>query len=1220
MSNLMNTSVEENAKEGSNDAKTSITNTLSVATSTISTKKIMDDSGSHSILGVVKKKESCVPKGEDSTLIENNPQRIQGDIKNNDLQSSSSDSPKLHSAVDTHKMEIPLRNDKNSSRRVIPFAQSKQNIQLEYLGKRKISMNTTNVTPKDHSADSDDRSQFGDRAMMHLHSPSTPQSPAMKSTKFESISHPRSLAQVTFSTKSHTVNTSIGVLASPLKSNIIEQGPNEALHRMPYMIYQNKKSKLPISENKSGRTHVTDNSSVKSMPSLFLGPSLDFQAKANYDALDVDSSPANTKKNESQNHLIHKTSTNDTERSGLTSAESEHDKNKKLRSKLVDTFAPYIHPTDNSLADARKRLRVALDQTRMLREAFSDRVYRKYRVVLRPVERNVDDIIEPIKTDPVSMKAEISRQIKTIKIEKEVEKKEAQKLNSEFAATHNPGETNYFMHGVENAEQLSWFCAGLNLVILPEEEVNISELEARGIQHRGPINPETGARVGGISSAAATAANAMLDRVRKGAAMRVDRKIKYASELYLNNSRDISNHTVEQPVFSSIISSKSPLVASNPSLILEKESVLSPTSGTSKQSQRTTNKKGILQPKSGSQSKKQVKSKKVKASGFGVNLLSIMPNGEGLLANGKTPSAMYALISCGVGNNAPKKPSKAMNGQRWRHPFPQSKAAKVISTAISTYGQSAKRVSLGSQAMKSIISTLPSETKKILLYPTSQNILKRRNIVPLRIDNHYHRDCKSATKKAVKSIIERFYFVANVTSEPTSIKAIDEIGLNKKVLTQTSRKINQHENKTGNRLMKRNVTEMGLLRDIRSAPAHCRPLTVRLDENNRLQNQKEKGNNISRESNEDNHRLAVSILYAIGLISNSPTHSISSGNMKSSSIQTNEENSSKFQFENDDENEQISLRTSSNQLSSDDSIARPSFHVVDRLFTKSVTDSILLHETPEHDINNCQQHTMNSIAEKKEDKSVAKSNPLNSSEKILIKNKSPSKPVIKHNQKSQIDQVNGIGSYYIPNLRGGGDSNMNVSKSSLSTSSKKKEEIRKSSTTSNQPPIDASQIDGSVSFPISLSRGGSMINAPPNVNGLGGASVLSPPISSPAAIQRQQQIHNQFGHSNDLIQSTVLWGDQRNDLSSLHSQTGGVSMLPPHIASSSLDGAYSIIAQATARTNTNTHNNFSPTPSPSPNGLPMTASTAARLQGQHQQHQSLSGTYKMCKSIFCDFW
>ena len=134
-----------------------------------------------------------------------------------------------------------------------------------------------------------------------------------------------------------------------------------------------------------------------------------------------------------------------------------------------------------------------------------------------------------------------------------------------------------------------------------------------------------------------------------------------------------------------------------------------------------------------------------------------------------------------------------------------------------------------------------------------------------------------------------------------------------------------------------------------------------------------------------------------------------------------------------------------------------------------------------------------------------------------------------------------------------------------------------------------------------------MITPPPNVNSLGGTSVLSPPISSPAAIQRQQ-IHNQFGHSNDLIQSTVLWGDQRNDISSLHSQTGGVSMLPPHITSSSLDGAYSIIAHAAARPNSNSHNSFSPTPSPSSTGLSITASTAARLQGQHQQHQPLSGT------------
>eukprot|EP00957_Ditylum_brightwellii_P089032 6780181-Ditylum_brightwellii.AAC.1 len=80
---------------------------------------------------------------------------------------------------------------------------------------------------------------------------------------------------------------------------------------------------------------------------------------------------------------------------------SDNDTNKQS-TLLVDTYSPYIHPDDTSLDAARKRLRTALDQTRILRAAFTDRVYKKYRVVLRPVEKSVDEIIEKITSDAAS--------------------------------------------------------------------------------------------------------------------------------------------------------------------------------------------------------------------------------------------------------------------------------------------------------------------------------------------------------------------------------------------------------------------------------------------------------------------------------------------------------------------------------------------------------------------------------------------------------------------------------------------------------------------------------------------------------------------------------------------------------------------------------------------------------------------------------------------------
>ena len=55
------------------------------------------------------------------------------------------------------------------------------------------------------------------------------------------------------------------------------------------------------------------------------------------------------------------------------------------RAPLVNIYGSYLcHSTDRSLHDARQRLKKALEQTRNLRQTFTERVYGKYRVCLRP--------------------------------------------------------------------------------------------------------------------------------------------------------------------------------------------------------------------------------------------------------------------------------------------------------------------------------------------------------------------------------------------------------------------------------------------------------------------------------------------------------------------------------------------------------------------------------------------------------------------------------------------------------------------------------------------------------------------------------------------------------------------------------------------------------------------------------------------------------------------
>jgi len=185
----------------------------------------------------------------------------------------------------------------------------------------------------------------------------------------------------------------------------------------------------------------------------------------------------------------------------------------KERSVLVDKYAPYIAPSDTSLNEARQRLQTALEQTRKLRTAFTDRVYGKYRVCLQPPE-SAEEIIARVMANPKEAHRRLEQENQQIKQEKDLEKKEAQSLNAELSKM----DVSTLSVSADNAEQLMYLSAGLSLVILPEENMDPELLER--YPERGPVNHATGQRVRSISQAAAAAGEVILERSRKGAAMR----------------------------------------------------------------------------------------------------------------------------------------------------------------------------------------------------------------------------------------------------------------------------------------------------------------------------------------------------------------------------------------------------------------------------------------------------------------------------------------------------------------------------------------------------------------------------------------------------------------------------------------------------------------------------------------------------------------------------
>jgi hypothetical protein len=476
---------------------------------------------------------------------------------------------------------------------------------------------------------------------------------------------------------------------------------------------------------------------------------------------------------------------------------------RKIRAPLVDPYAPYIIPSDTTLADARQRLRTALNQTRKLRAAFTERVYGKYRVCLQPTP-TTDQILKTILADPGGTCATLEIEIKELKEEKDIEKKEAQKLNAELMAANNSSNTNAgdatntaaSSMNADNAEQLMYITAGLSLVILPEKDV--SGVDMSTYPDRAPINPETGQRVRSISSAAAAAGEVMLDRARKAAAMREERKRRRQLQLLAGEDQESSESNnysrlsvlssttmvplhvipvatttvhvnVKQapaaprvaPIAPAVTVAPVPKAAAaaipKPLLAPLMPTILPVKTLSSKRQSVTKAAASTTSPASTAASAKQLRAR-MQASMTSQTLLSLQPSADELRTDGKHSAATIAMIDRGVGQHGAN--NKINQQQRYSHPFPESVGGR---RRAMNPGGTKKEVAPAAHNHPFSHPAYPSLALPPI--PTAKERRTRKRMPVL--DNS--KACSSRARLAIHSVLDQFF--SNKNANPMDISA-----------------------------------------------------------------------------------------------------------------------------------------------------------------------------------------------------------------------------------------------------------------------------------------------------------------------------------------------------------------------------------------------------------------------------------------------------------------
>jgi hypothetical protein len=365
-------------------------------------------------------------------------------------------------------------------------------------------------------------------------------------------------------------------------------------------------------------------------------------------------------------------------------------------------------------------LQIALDQTRQLRAAFTERVYGKYRVCLQPPPQT-QDIIKTLKDDPSGMHRKLVLELKRITDEKNAEKRESQKINSEIVSqppksalstpadvpagsntttaasigapsgSNNNTPASTTTSNADSAEQNLYVTSGLSLIVLPEDD--ISEIDMSMYRDRAPINPKTSQRVRGISAAAATSGKLMLERARQGKVARADREKQLPQKVghQPHNFFD-SNYYSRSSQFTSVgtavtsISKQSPSsMARNPPSTTQKtkpKTIPSRSRGSQKAGEgrktavakRTVTPKATVKVPAGQTAAgaKAIRAR-VQTPMTVQTLLNLNPIHEELRTDSKYSAATLAMMERGVGTfQGPTTQYHKNTPHRFKHPFPDS--------------------------------------------------------------------------------------------------------------------------------------------------------------------------------------------------------------------------------------------------------------------------------------------------------------------------------------------------------------------------------------------------------------------------------------------------------------------------------------------------------------------------------------------------------------------
>lgn len=393
----------------------------------------------------------------------------------------------------------------------------------------------------------------------------------------------------------------------------------------------------------------------------------------------------------------------------------------RKRAPLTEKYTSYISHSDTSLGDARRRLQIALDQTRQLRAAFTERVYGKYRVCLQPPPQT-QDIVKALKDDPSGMHQKLELELKRITDEKNAEKRESQKINSSEVVASPPPSTSANVpagsntnttaaasivapnnnnnsttavsasatSNADNTEQYLYVTSGLSLIVLPEDD--IADTDMSMYRDRAPINPKTSQRVRGISAAAATSGKLMLERARQGKVARADREKRLQQKVghQAHNFFD-SNYYSRSAQFNTIGTAVAttgkqppPPTAKNPPSATQKtkpKALPSRSRGSQKaEGRRTTGAKRTVAPKTSTKVPAGQTAAGAKAIRARVQtpmtvqtLLNLNPIHEELRTDTKYSAATLAMMERGVGTfQGPTTQYHKNTPHRFKHPFPDS--------------------------------------------------------------------------------------------------------------------------------------------------------------------------------------------------------------------------------------------------------------------------------------------------------------------------------------------------------------------------------------------------------------------------------------------------------------------------------------------------------------------------------------------------------------------